>query len=153
MVNCLVWSCRLLPAKDCPYMHDMWVTNTNKYIPFETLVSRGKHATQSSTLGTGMFRTCVRIHTTCLHSCIHIQPHRKTYVDVDKTRKHIRHRYLLCVCVCVCVCCVCGRHGMRPMVIRVYVLFEFTHVHMYTCIHVSAYVYMYLRMPTQGRST
>lgn len=47
-------ACRLDPAADCPYLHDTWVTNTYEYVPFESLLSRGKHATQSSTLGTGL---------------------------------------------------------------------------------------------------
>lgn len=50
---------RLLPKDGCPYLWDTWVTNTLNYIPFETLLSRGKHATQSSTLGTGVARLAV----------------------------------------------------------------------------------------------
>lgn len=49
----------LKPKDGCPYLHDTWVTNTLTYIPFETLLSRGKHATQSSTLGTGVARLAV----------------------------------------------------------------------------------------------
>jgi hypothetical protein len=56
--------CRLLPGKDCPYLHDTWVTNTKKYVPFESLLSRDKHATQSSTLGTGVFM-CI-----CVYVCL-----------------------------------------------------------------------------------
>ena len=42
------------PDADCGYRKDMWVTDLSQYIPFESMISRGKHATQSSTLGTGV---------------------------------------------------------------------------------------------------
>ena len=45
---------KIAPDKKCGYLYDTWVTNLKEYTPFETMISVGKHATQSSTLGTGV---------------------------------------------------------------------------------------------------
>jgi len=45
---------KLVPGDRCGYLYDMWVTNLREYTPFESKISMGKHATQSSTLGTGV---------------------------------------------------------------------------------------------------
>ena len=37
----------VVPDEKCGYLYDMWVTDLQKYTPFESLVSVGKHATQS----------------------------------------------------------------------------------------------------------
>jgi hypothetical protein len=42
---------KIAPDKKCGYLYDTWVTNLKEYTPFETMISVGKHATQSSTLG------------------------------------------------------------------------------------------------------
>jgi hypothetical protein len=44
----------LVPEPNCGYLSDFWATDLTQYIPFESMISRGKHATQSSTLGTGV---------------------------------------------------------------------------------------------------
>ena len=45
---------KLVPDDRCGYLKDMWVTDLQQYTPFESMISIGKHATQSSTLGTGV---------------------------------------------------------------------------------------------------
>ena len=50
---------KIFPSRNCPFLDDLWVVNLKSYVPYEVLQSGGKHATQSSTIGTGVARLAV----------------------------------------------------------------------------------------------
>lgn len=50
---------KFIVDEQCGYLYDMWATNLAEYTPFESKISQDKHATQSSTLGTGVAQLAV----------------------------------------------------------------------------------------------
>eukprot|EP00960_Hanusia_phi_P026944 746547-Hanusia_phi.AAC.5 len=58
----------IFPSSGCGFLHDMWSADTLQYEPFPTLVSLNKHASQSSTLGTGVAALAVDGNTSGYYS-------------------------------------------------------------------------------------
>ena len=53
---------KIYPSSSCSYLYDLWMVDLKAYVPYEVLQSGGKHATQSSTIGTGVARLAVDGH-------------------------------------------------------------------------------------------
>jgi hypothetical protein len=58
----------IYPSSACAYLSDLWAVNLKTYVPYEVLQSLGKHATQSSTIGTGVARHAVDGNTNPVYS-------------------------------------------------------------------------------------